>query len=186
MVSWLFAQEIFSCYFQPFKYVLLCFRAKEPPQGDLRSIWGMADDCWDSKWCNTLFVKGHLKWFLDWNGCYVMVILKWKGIYIKYSYANSLWKHCCRVLTCMLRHCKTFWDCAAGPKLKKSSISFIDMWKVMISFTIWKYACVWDLPSFTFSVFQTYLHSMSIIHRDLNSPNCLVKLVSDTLCNIEE
>lgn len=30
------------------------------------------------------------------------------------------------------------------------------------------------------TLFQAYLHSMSIIHRDLNSHNCLVKLVGDT------
>lgn len=40
--------------------------------------------------------------------------------------------------------------------------------------------CV-NFPLFDFPLcFQAYLHSMSIIHRDLNSHNCLVKLVGDT------
>lgn len=40
--------------------------------------------------------------------------------------------------------------------------------------------CLADWPRLLF-VLQAYLHSMCIIHRDLNSHNCLIKLVRFTL-----
>lgn len=96
--------------------------------------------------------------------------------FIKESQASTSW---------LMRRRSHFWD------LLSSEISLVfdtmegrnGSWRRswIVCKQRWKgfptlYQLSWPL-SWLSSSFQAYLHSMSIIHRDLNSHNCLVKLV---------